>query len=62
MQRGQNVVLFLLHEDPLGLVLVHVHVLGVEPGLEHAQVVEDLGHQEVKQGPQLGKVVLQGRA
>lgn len=38
------------------------HVLEVEPTLKVAQAAEDVGHQEVEQGPQLSQVVLQGGA
>ncbi len=38
------------------------HVLEVKPALKVAQAAEDVGHQEVEQGPQLRQVVLQGGA
>ena len=55
MQGREDRVLFLLGNDSLLLVLVHL--LGVEPGLEHPQVVENLGQQEIVQGSQLREIV-----
>ena len=60
MHGGQDVVLFLLRDDSVlfggGRV---VNVFRVEPGFKDAEIVKDLGHQEVEQGPQLGQIVLQ---
>lgn len=63
MQSTEDVALLFLRHNPLRLVFAAaVHVVGVEPRLEDVEVVKDLRHDEVEQGPQLVQVVLQGRA
>ncbi len=44
------------------VLCTRVDVLGAEPGLEDSQIVEDLTHQEVEEGPQLVQIVLQRSA
>ena len=59
MQGAQDVALLLLSNDPLLLRLgALVDVLGVEPGLEDSEVIENLAHQEVEERPELVEVIL----
>ena len=59
VQGAQDVALLLLSNDPLLLRLgALVDVLGVEPGLEDSEVIENLAHQEVEERPELVEVIL----
>jgi hypothetical protein len=53
----------LLARDDLGVAALDADGCGkVEPGLEGAEVGEDVGEEEVEERPELAKVVLEGRA
>jgi len=41
-----------------GITSAGVHVVEIEPLLERIQVVKDVGEDEIKERPQLGKVIL----
>ena len=53
---SQNELTTLVYLFSLG---ADINVLGVEPGLEDSQIVEDFAHQKVEKGPQLVQIVLQ---
>lgn len=56
-QCRDNLLFSLLPDDPL-VTIVLLQITYVKPRLKYVQGVEDVGHEEVEECPELGQVVL----